>query len=670
MGCHIVPGRSLPGHMKTTILALSLTACATIEPPQFEVDQSINGATSPASQYMLDRAVKIPKCTATRISARFAITALHCAPREGNLIHFYTSGPDRDPFRQARIAKVIPRPGAQTSTCRDGNLTCTDSTGLFADVALLRLSDIEATDDFVAGATATLAWKYPGDGVIGKKVGAGGHGGGGNPLGILLQVSDTTDSSDVAGGSFDTTSDGVDPGDSGGPFYVGTHVMGVLHGHVVGDFARYTSVSKHLDWILTEMNFTWRGQPPQQNTRYTGSLVEAFLGTKQMCQYACEKTASCEAYNHHPSLSSCELVTNVTGASTATGFSSALRHGASAGTSNEVVGYVRDDGKSAVLHKATSGHVHQLLLTAGSWSWGVLASDAPAIAGKLSAYRRTDGVDAVVYRSTSSRIIELSLASGVWSWADLTSFGGQTAAGDPTAYVRADGVNAVVFRSGDGHINELRLGTRQWLATDLTVASGSTVVASSDPSAFTRSDGFSSVVFRAGSSILELYQPIGGAWALGGPQALAGAPAAASRPFGFTHSDGTNAIVYRSTANQVIELFNTSNGWRYGNITGSTAIATGNPTAYVRTDGVESVVYRTSTNKIHEATLGSAWQLWNLTTSTNAANTTLEPSVYIRDDGYNVVLFGLAGNQVGELFYKRGGSWGRSNLTTAANETP
>jgi hypothetical protein len=58
---------------------------------EHEVDQPINGATSPASQY--DRAVKISGCTATRISARFAITALHCNPTKGSTVVFYTTGP-------------------------------------------------------------------------------------------------------------------------------------------------------------------------------------------------------------------------------------------------------------------------------------------------------------------------------------------------------------------------------------------------------------------------------------------------------------------------------------------------------------------------------------------------------------------------------------------------
>jgi hypothetical protein len=385
--------------------------------------------------------------------------------------------------------------------------------------------------DSLSGAQATLAWRYPGDDVVGTQVGAGRHGGNTNNAGVLLQVNDSTDDSTDSGGWFETNTDFVDSGDSGGPFYVGNRVLGTLWGHgwngADGYWARYTSVPLFLDWILTNIGYRWIGQPPQPNVAYTGSTIESFSSTERACQYACEKTTSCQAYNFSTFVSSCALVSGVTGTTPVAGVHSALHYGASSGKSNEVVGYVRSDGLSAVVHKATNGTVHEFVPGA-PWTVGTIApAGMPAIAGKLSAYRRADGVNTVVYRSTGNRIIELSLSAGGWSAADLTTAGGgATPVGDPTGYVRADGVSAVVFRSSNGHINELRLGTQRWIATDLTADAGSAIVASSEPSAFVRSDGRSSVVFRANNDIIELFKAAGQGqkWSIGGPSSLAGAP--------------------------------------------------------------------------------------------------------------------------------------------------
>jgi hypothetical protein len=639
------------------------------------VDQAINGASSPASQFQLDRAVKIPGCTATRISARYAVTALHCGSQVGHTVYFYTSGPGFNSQRAARVEEVIIRPGASMQACRQDE-DCDDSSGRFADIALLRLStSTSGGTDALDGAHATLAWRYPGEDVSGKKVGAGGHNGNSNPSGILLQATDTLDSTGDSDGKFETTTDQTDGGDSGGPFYYGGRVLGTLWGSgwdpLDGYWNRYTSVPAHLDWILSRIGYSWVGLPPQSNTRYTGSLVEAFVGKERECRYACEKTTSCDAYNYHSTLQMCELQGGVTGASTNSGWSGALRFGASSGASNQVVGYLRGDGYSSVLHEATSGAVHELYLTSTGWRVGAIsAAGAPAVAGRLSPYRRADGIQAVVYRSTAGRLIELALVGGSWTWADLSSWGGPTAAGDPVAYVRADGVSAVVYRSSTGRIHELRLGTLGWIATDLSGAAGVTVAASSDPHAFVRADGYSSVVFRAGADVWELYKATGGGWIAGVPSQLAGAPAAASRPFGYNHRDGITAIVYRSTANRIIELWIGSTGWRVGDITAGGPAAAGNPVAYVRTDGVESVVYRSTAGQIIELA-NAPWGAWNLSATTGAGAATTDPAVYVRGDGHNTVVHGIAGNRVAELAWRRGApAWTAADLSSSAGETP
>ena len=91
-----------------------LTACLTDEALD-ETAQDIHGDTaSPATQFELDRAVKIPGCTATRISARFAITSAHCMPSVGSTVFFYTTGPGRS-SENARIDEVILRPGVSST---------------------------------------------------------------------------------------------------------------------------------------------------------------------------------------------------------------------------------------------------------------------------------------------------------------------------------------------------------------------------------------------------------------------------------------------------------------------------------------------------------------------------------------------------------------------------
>lgn len=645
------------------------SACVTDSDQLAEESQPINGDTSaPASQFQLDRAIKIPGCTATRISARFAVTAAHCNSSVNSTVRFYEGGPGVG-SGTARIEEVILRPGVSGPACNNDEDNCWDSSGRFADIALLRLSAADEND--LEGPHATLAWTYPGDGATGKKVGAGGHNGNANPNANLRQATDQLSGSDQDG-SFDTVDDHTDGGDSGGPFYVSNRVVGVLWGSwwvPFDHFNVYTSVPRHLSWILTQIGYSWRGQPSQTNRIYGGNLIEAVIGTELVCQYACEKTTSCEAYSYNPSGSMCGLYSNVTSSSTLSGWRGALKHGARSGNSNDVVGYVRSDGLSAVVHTATNGRIHELLLD-GAWSPGDIHSTAPAVASKLTAYRRSDGINAVVYRSTSNRIIEIALTNGTWKWFDLTTVtSAETAAGSPVAYVRTDGVSAIVYRgAASGHIIELRLGSRGWLASDLTAASGASLVASSDPSATVRSDGQNSIVFRSGSHIWELYQANGQNWVWGVPSQLAaGAPPAASRPFGYAHRNGTNAIVYRSTTNQVIELYLVGGQWHWGQIGSG---ATGDPTAYVRTDGVEVALFRNSAGHIIELT-NTPWQAWNLTSITGASASTTNPAVYHRRDGYNAVLFETSANHVGELYWKPGApQWNDGDLTAVSGETP
>jgi Trypsin len=676
-----------------TGLMLALTACAVDElGDTSDTSQDINGPSAPASQFQLDRAAA-PRhptgsggfggnyCTATRIAPHFAVTSAHCQVAAGDLLSFYTTGPGYS-SASALVTQVIARPGVTGVACFNSVSNCYDTSGKFADIVVVRLDR-----DVTVGEAATLEWAYPGAGANGQKVGAGNHNAANtNNNGTLLQVADSTDSSDDNDGSFNSVHDRVDKGDSGGPLYVNGHMIGTLYGEQykpaqVKFESLHTSVAKHLDWILANIGYHWSGSPPQTNSWFDGHLLQSVLTTERGCQYACEHTTSCQAYNYIGS--SCGLYTAITSTHSQSGVHSALHYGQSSGKSGTVAGYTRSDGFNAVVHVASNGNIDEFTpgatnWTVGSISGGVVNGHAPAVASKLSGYRRSDGTNAVVYRSTANQIIEIALISTGWEWNPLPAAG--TPAGDPVAYVRDDGTNAVVYRATTGHIHELHLDQLGWHATDLMVASAIPVTASSDPSAYVRSDGNSSIVFRSGTSIFELFKHANKPWDWGEPSAFAaGAPAAATdpsnfftapsntKPYGYTHHDGINAIVYRTSANEIWELWLDGAGWHAGGL-GSNAI--GNPTAYVRTDGIEAVDFRSADHFIFEIANQGPWTPANLSSwGTPWVSATSDPSVYIRNDGVNAVLYGLASSQAGELSIHIGDSaWFAGNLSASAGE--
>lgn len=656
-----------------------LAACALDESVVGETVQEIHGdLQAPASQFQLDRAVKLPGCTATKISARFALTAAHCGTNTNQQVQFYTTGPGVDSLMAADVVAVHVRPGVDPPTCdhtySDG---CKDTSGHFADIAVIELAAPESGpgDELdLEGHQATLAWVYPGYGYDGVKVGAGLHNSQPNPNGTLLQYPDETTSDDDDDGHFDTRDENVNDRDSGGPFYYQGRVLGTLFGTThtgLSYYNYYTSVPHHLNWILSTIGYKWRGLPAQSNTLYNGTILQSLMVTERVCQYACEKTSSCQAYNFYtqapPNTANCNLYGDLTSATTAAGWRSALKHGARTGNSNDVVGFVRNDGVNSVVHTATNGDIHELTLDGRAWSVTTINPSA-TVASKLSAYRRTEGVDAIVFRSSTNHIIQLLRGSNGWTdEADLTEItDAPLAVGNPMAYVRADGVNAVVYRTAAGHIIELRRGSRGFIMTDLMVASNAPtgVAAASDPVATVRSDGYSSVVFRSTTGyVYELYRAVGGDWRIGVPSFLAGAPTALDRPFGYTQRDGTNAIVYRTSTGAVIKLTLAGTQWSWQQI-GSAAV--GQPVAYVRTDGATPVVFRNSSSAIVQVTAATT----NLTTTTGAPSAVTSPAVYVRSDGFNSVLFETSANHIGEFFVKRGGTWADGDITAVAGETP
>ena len=660
--------------MRPYLLIPLVAACAVDGPDVSSGTAQINGTTYNASQYMLDRAIKVPGCTATRIGPHHALTAHHCFSLPDQQVRIYRGGPTVSyaSYSTATITDVE----YASFGCHDAPSDCDDDDGNFADMMILELGSngtAPSSDALTEGSQATLAWKYPGDDVLGKQVGAGAHGGGSNPDGWLKWVYDRTDDSSDSDGSFITLTDNVDPGDSGGPFYVGSHVVGVLSGHGVdqdGQWSKYASVPFRLHWILSEIGYTWPGTPPLAGTKYNGTILDAFIAkSERVCQYACENTESCEAYSYASTTDVCLLVDDVTGKSSNSLYRSALRYGSSGGLSGQLAGYIRHDGINAVVHKSSNGSIWELWLGSDGWHRGDLLDvpEHPPLAGVsgMTAFRRADGVSSVMYKSNAGQLVEIALgATGGWHAYGMSTL--RPPGGDPVAMVRHDGISAVYFRDTIGHILEHRMTTAGWVSHDISADGLITFAASSDPSVYTRSDGFTSVVYRAGTSIVELWKSQGEDWS-GGTLAVSGMPTPTGKPYGFTQRNGINAVVYRSTGNKIIELYLSSSGsgWMWRDITGAGPAAASDPVAFVRTDGTDGVIYRSSSGQVIQLVNDGGWNAWNMTTLTGQSATS-NVSAYIRGDGYNEVLAQDSFDVIAYSTKTPLGSWTAYNLSENA----
>jgi len=297
-------------------LALTTTACFDADTDydpaaDAEFGQVEAGIVSGGTPYpwMVARAVKPAyPCTATLIAPRFALTALHCTQynKVGTSVHFYTDASGFDQGLAAKVVSVRLRPGTNAAPNQD----ITDSTNLQADIAVLELE----TAAPASSVASTLEWAYPGAWGFGRVVGAGDHDNAGtnpNSVGELRYAVDVTDSADDDSGGFFTIADNVNAGDSGGPLYMDDRILGVLNTHRPGVNDGYTSVPKHLDWILGQIGYAWAHGASQAVVR-RGAAIQVFdQATERVCQYACDHTA-CVAYDFVPSLSRCTLLSTVT----------------------------------------------------------------------------------------------------------------------------------------------------------------------------------------------------------------------------------------------------------------------------------------------------------------------------------------------------------------------
>lgn len=597
-----------------------------------------------------------PTCTGTQIAPNWVLTAASCDPQvgcsqSGCRVHFYGGNP-------ASVDTALP--AQMTARYMPSNTTVTDHEDEygFSDLVLVKLDRFNHK-----GINATLAWRSPTDGTGGEQVGAGQHDGNPNVFGELRRVTDYVDSDPDY--RFDTEDAEIDDGDIGGPFYVEGRVAGVLHGNAgaVNDYSIYTNVPKRLHWILSRIAYRWSGAPPI-NGIYGGTVIGAAFEaqTEQVCQYACERTTQCVAYNYAVGSQTCDLRSTVTSSGLAAGYRAGLKHGESrASMTGSVVGYHKVDGTNALVHRNMSNIVRQAALVSGWTSSTIQAGGgAPSAGAKLSPYRRSDGLNAVVYRSGST-LVELVETSGIWT-AYTLPIGALVPAGDPAAYVRADGLTAVIFRTTGGKIIELLLRgggvTGGWAVSDLSTLSGAGANAVGDPTAYVRSDGYTSVLYRnSASGVTELYWTVDAGWGAGNLTGAAGCTdTVSSNPHGYVRNDGTNAVVFRNSNNDIIEMFVSGSQWQCGEI-GGADLARGEPYPYVRNDGRDVVLYRRSDGHVMEIANQGGWATWDLTFASGGPAAVSDPVAYLRTDGYNAVVYEVAARSVIELFQTFGGVW-------------
>jgi hypothetical protein len=293
-----------------------LAACAVeVEPdPDFETEEAaIHGDDYSATSWMIASAGAVrfppgtpetPWCSATRIGPRHMLTSSWCYAIT-DTIEFYSDASASDPALRRRVIAVkaltpeIPQPKNRP---------------------LILVLDA----DVPWGAAATLAWRYPGENSYVRKVGNGDHGGVSNDEAELRYATDRTTNEHNAA-VLGVLQDEVDPGDEGGPMYYGRKLLGVAldtsDDECQAGPACYASVPYHLSWILTQIGWTWPHGTAQLSTYRAGTTIEVVpQTTERICQYACEHTASCVAYDYNTVTDDCVTLSSVTATYTGLSF--------------------------------------------------------------------------------------------------------------------------------------------------------------------------------------------------------------------------------------------------------------------------------------------------------------------------------------------------------------
>jgi hypothetical protein len=250
-------------------------------------------------------------CTGTIVGARHVITAAHCAPKTGHLVRFYDGAHVRAPsesrvitriYKRARVNPIENHPDwdlfRPSSWNWDSGMF--DENGKWADLLVLEL-DREIPSYAWA---ADLPLSYIGNGAqssAGYQVGSGLHNDAANDAALLKWRTSKVYSSDDNDGHMLVDSSDVNSGDSGGPYYTLTNGRLVVHGALTGTRfewaarSKYTSVAKHVTWILHAMGVT----APQANVDRGGTPYAVLSSTSALdCALKCAQDARCKAYTY------------------------------------------------------------------------------------------------------------------------------------------------------------------------------------------------------------------------------------------------------------------------------------------------------------------------------------------------------------------------------------
>ncbi len=274
---------------------LALPSCAPVDDaPASGAQPIINGTV--ATSWMWKRAARISGCSATIIASQYLLTASHCQPVVGGAVRFYTSA-TANPTSHSITSVAYPL-GVNPAS---GDYQ--DTGDQFADIAVVRLNNPIPSTSVVA----EIARTYPGNDAYGYDVGSGRHDGLDNPDRELRYHSDTTYSSNPGDGHFLNNNVWTNPGDSGGPFYYGGRVTGVLYGYVFEWLYRnkYTNIPYHRVWVLDAINYSGPFNKYTNSLASSGSVIETFQAASQReCAYACEWNSSCRAWSYYPVVNS------------------------------------------------------------------------------------------------------------------------------------------------------------------------------------------------------------------------------------------------------------------------------------------------------------------------------------------------------------------------------
>src|SRR5688572_12786629 len=157
--------------MKKMIIVMGLVAgCVDeVETTYGDAEQAIDGG-SLASSFGVNRAVHLFRlngdayCSGTQIADDKVVTALHCLPRVGDLVHTWETSTTLRGLGSVKAVMLPP------GTSINGETTDQiDSNGDHADIAVLRFTDP------LPRSNATLAWSYPGDDMYVTEVASGRH---------------------------------------------------------------------------------------------------------------------------------------------------------------------------------------------------------------------------------------------------------------------------------------------------------------------------------------------------------------------------------------------------------------------------------------------------------------------------------------------------------------